>query len=208
MLASFNYSKSEDDMVGNTTAYNPIDRTLSRSLSTFDVPKSFVFSYNYLLPLDLLSKSRWMAGWHLAGITTFTNGIPITLSESGDRSETGVSWDVPLYNGAPLNLGMNNPRTGLPYFNTTAFSKIPLGTLNTAGKRTFVGPGINNFDMSLLKETKITETTSLEFRAEFFNVFNHAQFLNPSGSFTASTFGIVTSARAPRIGQLALKFLF
>jgi hypothetical protein len=208
MLASFNYSRSEDDLTYNESAYNPIDRTLSRNLSNFDVPKSFVFSYNYLLPVDRLSKSRWLAGWHLAGITTFTNGLPITLSESGDRSYTGVSWDVPLYNGQPLNVGMNNPRSGLPYFNTKAFTAEPKGTLNTAGKRTFVGPGINNFDMSLLKETKITEHTNLEFRAEFFNVWNHAQFLNPTGSFTSSTFGIVNSARDPRIGQLALKFLF
>jgi hypothetical protein len=208
MLASFNYSKTEDDLTYNESPYNPIDRTLSRGLTTFDIPKSFVVSYNYSLPLDRLSKSRWVAGWHLAGIATFANGLPITLSASGDRSLTGVNWEVPLYSGAPLNLGANDPRTGLPYFNTAAFTRAAVGVLNTAGKRWFHGPGLNNFDMSLLKETKITESTSLEFRAEFFNVFNHAQFLNPSGSVTAATFGKITSARDPRIGQLALKFLF
>ena len=62
--------------------------------------------------------------------------------------------------------------------------------------------------MSLLKDTRITERLSVEFRAEFFNVFNHAQFINPTGNINSSTFGMVNSARDPRIGQLALKMLF
>ena len=62
--------------------------------------------------------------------------------------------------------------------------------------------------MSLIKDTHITESTNLQLRAEFFNIFNHAQFTNPDGNFTDSTFGLVTSARPPRIGQLAIKFQF
>ena len=77
-------------------------------------------------------------------------------------------------------------------------------------RRYFSGPGIYNFDMALLKDTKITEGVQAQFRAEAFNVFNHAQFSNPSGNYnnTARLFGFVTSARDPRIMQLALKFLF
>jgi hypothetical protein len=59
-----------------------------------------------------------------------------------------------------------------------------------------------------LKSTKFTESMSLEFRAEFFNIFNHAQFKNPSGNFSNDNFGVVTSARDPRIGQLSMKFLW
>ncbi|MFN7997124.1 MAG: hypothetical protein U0Q18_26150 [Bryobacteraceae bacterium] len=62
--------------------------------------------------------------------------------------------------------------------------------------------------MALLKDTKITEGKTLQFRFEFFNIFNHAQFGNPTGSILNSTFGYVTSANDPRIGQVALKFLF
>jgi hypothetical protein len=78
-------------------------------------------------------------------------------------------------------------------------------------RRFFGGPGINDFDMALLKDTKITEDMKLQFRAEAFNILNHAQFMNPSGNFNNPVpggFGYVTSARDPRIMQLALKLLF
>jgi hypothetical protein len=78
-------------------------------------------------------------------------------------------------------------------------------------RRFFSGPGINNFDLALLKDTRIRESMQLQFRAEAFNVFNHARFGNPSGNFNnsgAGGFGYVTSARDPRIMQLALKLLF
>jgi hypothetical protein len=74
--------------------------------------------------------------------------------------------------------------------------------------RFFSGPGINNFDTALLKDTRLTEGKTLEFRFEFFNVFNHAQFLNPSGNINNGAFGYVSSAGDPRIGQVAMKFLF
>jgi hypothetical protein len=62
--------------------------------------------------------------------------------------------------------------------------------------------------MALLKDLHVTESKILQFRFEFFNVFNHTQFNNPSGSVTSATFGIVTSAKSARVGQLAMKFLF
>jgi hypothetical protein len=62
--------------------------------------------------------------------------------------------------------------------------------------------------MALLKDTKITESKDLQFRAEAFNIFNHAQFQNPSGDFNSSSFGLVTQARAARIMQIGVKFLF
>jgi hypothetical protein len=80
-------------------------------------------------------------------------------------------------------------------------------------RRYFSGPGIDNYDMALLKSTTITESTKLQFRAEAFNVFNHAQFANPNGLVNNTGqggFGYVTSTGAnnPRIMQVALKFLF
>lgn len=83
-----------------------------------------------------------------------------------------------------------------------------LGQLGTANKRFFHGPGINNWDMALLKDTRITESKLVQFRFEFFNVFNHAQFNAPPGDILNSNFGYVTSARDPRIGQVALKLIF
>jgi len=80
--------------------------------------------------------------------------------------------------------------------------------LGTADRRMFHGPGINNWDLALLKDTKITESKLLQLRFEFFNAFNHAQFQGPQGNFLNGTFGYVTNANAPRIGQVALKLVF
>jgi hypothetical protein len=89
-----------------------------------------------------------------------------------------------------------------------AFAAQTPGTFGSANRRFFHGPGLLNTDFALEKTTAITERTAVEFRAESFNIFNHAQFNNPSGNFASSNFGVVTSARAPRIGQLSLKFVF
>jgi hypothetical protein len=114
-------------------------------------------------------------------------------------------------------LNFKDPRSNQPYFNVAAFSTEPLGVLNTRNRAFFHGPGMNNFDMSLLKDTKINERFGVEFRAEFFNVFNHAQFLNcnpggaflcPIGNVNGGSFGMINTARDPRIGQLALKLFF
>jgi hypothetical protein len=96
----------------------------------------------------------------------------------------------------------------LPYFDPSVFSPENLGQLGNAGRRFFHGPGINNWDMTLMKNLKITESKKLQFRFDCFNVFNHAQFGAPDGEITDSTFGMVTSANGPRIAQVALKFMF
>ena len=87
----------------------------------------------------------------------------------------------------------------------------PLGQIGDAMRRLFVGPGMNNFNIGLLKGTKITNAKESQFRAEAFNVLNHAQFDHPSGDFNnpgQNGFGCVTAARDPRIVQMALKLLF
>ena len=211
--AGYSFSKSIDDASDERDfVLNPYNQALSRSLSSFDIPHSFEVSYNYLLPVDLLGHNRWQrltGGWRLAGITRFASGLPVQMYETDDRGLVGEFFgnlDTPLYNGAKLNI--TNPRSGQPYFNTSAFSLETLGVLNTTHRRFFHGPGINNFDLSLLKDTRISERISAQFRAEFFNVFNHAQFINPSGNISSTSFGMVLSARDPRIGQVALKILF
>ena len=114
----------------------------------------------------------------------------------------------------PGDLNITDPRLAdraagtNPYFNKALFAKPQLGKLGTTNKRFFAGPGLNNFDLSLQKEIRLTETSKLEIRGEFFNIFNHAQFGQAQGNFLNSAFGYVTSARAPRIGQVALKLTF
>jgi hypothetical protein len=215
-LAGYTFSKSIDDSSGWGDQINPVNARLSRALSSFDVPHNFVLSYRYELPFDrLLGKNRFASGWALSGITRFASGLPVTLNEPDDNSLLGTFFtgpngntvDTPDYTPGPLHF--TDPRSGKPYFNTSLFTPESLGQIGTSPKRFFVGPGINNFDMALLKNTKIRESWNLQFRAEFFNVFNHAQFFNVNGDIDSGTqFGTVTSVRDPRIGQMSLKLLF
>jgi hypothetical protein len=134
---------------------------------------------------------------------------PINLdSSTGERGA-----DTPNFSRGSLNF--TNPRhanvtTGKPYLNTALFSPSAIGMEGTANRAFFHGPGLNSWDMSLLKDTKVTEQITVQFRAEFFNVFNHAQFINPSGNITGgpTVFGIINAARPGRIGQVALKLIF
>jgi hypothetical protein len=80
--------------------------------------------------------------------------------------------------------------------------------LGNSRRRFFHGPGLNNWDLTLAKVTKITESTNLELRFEAFNLFNHAQFNNPDGDIISDQFGLITSARDPRILQLGARFTF
>ncbi len=223
ILFSYTFSKAIDDgssfgdqiILGRPTDF-------FRGLSTYDVPNNFVASYTYELPFDDLFRrnNRTTRGWKLSGITSFSNGVPVQISEPDDRSLLGNtgnsavsgSTDEPDFTPGPI-FSDRNPRDRKPYFNTSLFSQEPLGGQGTSPRRFFHGPGLDNWNLALLKDLKVTETTSLEFRAEFFNVFNHAQFYgikSVNGNFKSGpgSFGHVTSAAAPRIGQLAVKFNF
>jgi len=213
-LAGYTYSKCMDNASGLQDSTNPFDPRLSIALCNFDVMHNFVFSYNWLMPFDRFVSAEWakkiVAGWSLSGITNFATGLPITLSENDDNSLIGanaIPVDVPDFTPGKV-LADTNPRHGNAYFTTSLFSNEPLGQIGNSRRRFFHGPGLNNFNMALLKTTKITESKELQLRFEAFNLFNHAQFTNPSGEINSSTFGVVTNARAPRIIQIGAKFLF
>ena len=231
-LLGYTYSKSLDNSSsnGNNGAPNGGDMVnfmnpnISRALSAFDMTHIFVASYSYHLPFDKLGgPKRLTDGWQLTGITRFTSGLPVSLEEYDDHSLLGTSsaggvgvLDVPNYTGAALNI--SNPRNQNltnqtnPYFNVSAFPKEALGQLGDANHRFFHGPGLNNWDMALIKDVRLTESKRLEFRGEFFNTFNHAQFSGLAskvlGYRTSTNFGFVTLANAPRIGQGSIKFIF
>jgi hypothetical protein len=179
---------------------------------------------------------RLTRGWQIQGITRFSTGFPIPIHQSGhvptgplcpgggctgDASLSGSpSTDMPNFSG-PIHI--YNPRTTAStgtyeYFNQTAFFATSCtfnlapspdcGTFGTANHRFFHGPGINNTDFGLTKVIPVAESKSFEIRGEFFNIFNHAQFSNPSGNISSSSFGNVTGARAMRIGQVSAKFVW
>ena len=224
-LVAYTFSKSLDDASGYGEQINPFNARLSRGLSAFDITHNFVANYTLRLPLNKVGGPRRLVeGWALSGITRFSTGVPISLVDGSDNSELGSGFtgpqtltvDTPQFVGP---LGITNPRkvqtfiiSGVPvtgnfFFNPTAFTPSPIGQEGNAARRFFHGPGINNWDMALLKDTTLTERTKLEFRAEFFNIFNHAQFLTPSG-ILGSNFGTALDTQDPRVGQLSLKLLF
>jgi hypothetical protein len=177
---------------------------------------NFVTSYSYELPFDKIfgHSNNLTRGWVISGVTRFASGFPVTIQENDDNSLIGNtsvgptgSSDEPNYIPGKLLL-QTNPRNGGTYFNTSLYSPENLGQFGNAKRRFFSGPGLNNWDMALAKDIRFTESKSLELRAECFNVFNHAQFATPDGLINSSTFGVVTNARDPRIGQLAAKFTF
>ncbi|MGA7286847.1 MAG: carboxypeptidase regulatory-like domain-containing protein [Terriglobales bacterium] len=223
-LIGYTFSRSFDNASGYGEQINPINPRLSRGLSAFDSTNNFVASYTYVLPVDKwMPGSRLTNGWSVNGITRFDTGLPVTLVETDDQSLLGTAF------GGPITLPVDtpnlvgpvhimNPRdsvTGTQYFNPSAFGQSALGQEGDSSRRFFHGPGINNWDFALIKNTRITERSNLQFRAEFFNVFDHTQFLNAQGitgfsggAPTSATFGQVAGAQSPRIGQLSLKLNF
>jgi hypothetical protein len=208
LLAAYTWSKSIDNSSGFFDPINPFNPSASRALSTFDIAHNFVISYAYDLPFAKSAhglQGKFLSGWTFSGITRFTTGFPITLSEDDDHSLCGCGG-TPNYNGQPIHF-LDPRKPGNLFFDPSPFSRLALGAKSNARRRFFHGPGINNWDLALHKDTRIGERSALEFRLEFFNVFNHAQFTNPDGEINSS-FGQVSGARDGRIGQAALKFSF
>ena len=223
-LTAYTFSKSLDNASGSGFGVgdniNPINPKITKALSAFDVTHNFVVSYNYGIPLDRLwHRNRLTDGWTVSGITRFSTGFPVYILEPDDNSLLGTFGsgqgnpvDEPNCLPGPLNITdarKFDPATGAnPYFNRSLFTPEAIGQIGNASRRFFHGPGWNNWDMSLVKQLRLTESKNLQFRAEFFNIFNHAQFGAPTGNFLSSTFGVVTGAASPRIGQVAIKFIF
>jgi hypothetical protein len=217
---AYTYSKSLDESSNIGEEVNPFNSALSYALSSFDVRHNFVLSYDYKLPFDRMARAnRLSQGWSLSGITRFASGFPVTLTNNGDDSLIGTnpngvnnaSIDEPDYSGGPLHLNGNPRKNGNNYFDASAFSTNALGTPGNAKRRFFYGPGADNYDMALAKELPMTESKSLLFRVEAFNVFNHTQFNGPGavdGNIGSTTFGNAISAAPPRILQAAIKLSF
>jgi hypothetical protein len=220
LLLGYTYGKSLDQSSSLAEAVNPIDPGLSKAPSAYDMRQDFVASYKYDLPFGRLlrRRNRLTEGWSLAGVTRFSTGFPVTLYNNNDTSLLGTipnginNNGVDTPNVVPGNLQVSaNPRNGRPAFNTSLFSLPALGRLGTAAPRIFYGPGIENFDLALLKNLHFTESKWLQFRVETFNTFNHAQFYGAAavnGNISSPSFGRIVSADDPRLIQLAAKFYF
>jgi len=225
-LMAYTFGKALDDSSAFGDSVNFINPKLSRGLSSTDVTHNFVASYIWAMPFDRLfpnGPKRLTQGWQVQGITRFSTGFPIQMNQSDvDYSLYGSGGtDMPnrvgpvqIVNPRKVNTACSTYDPTIPgsgtgcYFLPSAFEvNTTPASFGTANRRFFHGPGFNNTDFGILKRTQIKENYAFDIRFEFFNIFNHAQFMNPGGNISDSAnFGVVTQARDPRIGQVSAKF--
>jgi len=229
LYVAYTFSKSIDDASnglesGTRGLAFPQDSTntrAERALSSHDVRHRFTFNFVYDFPVLPNWLSSWpkrlTEGWQMSAIYTKASGLPATPFLGGNNSGTGELNDRPNLVGNPNSGG---PQTVAAWFNKSAFAPPAPGMFGNAGRNTIIGPGTNIADFSLSKSTRITERFSIQFRSEFFNIFNHPNFTVPNVQFDSSAFGSIgatpdVNGSNPRLGdggpreiQFGLKLLF
>jgi hypothetical protein len=218
----YTWSKTIDDgdslnatTSGNEPALasNPFNLRADRGLANFDVRNAAAISAIYQLPT---ARNRLATGWSLSSVLTLQGGFPFTPqlsynpSNSGDTRNPVRPFVNPAFTG-PVILGTPNQ-----WFNPAAFLAPPnnSGFFGNLGRDTLIGPGLATWDLAVHKDTRLREKLNLQFRAEFFNILNHANFNTPNAvTFTPTgvspTAGLITStATSSRQVQLSLKLLF
>lgn len=201
---SYTWSKSIDDAVSPYDIYSSY-RTI-RGLSNFDRRHMLIASYIWELPFARNLRGwqrKALHGWQISGITNFQTGNPFSIGISPDRAGTGGGGQR-----ADIVSPVTVSKQKLAWFSTGSFALPALGAFGNSGRNIITGPGINNWDLSFSKRTDLRENIALQFRAEFFNLFNHTQWSGVGSTLAAGTFGQVTSARDPRITQFGLRLLF
>jgi hypothetical protein len=226
-LASYTWSKSIDDASNFFSSsgdpnfpQNSYNVAAERGRSNFDVRHRLSVSYSYALPFGrgraYLDDNGWLStvltGWESHGIITVQSGRPFTVALLPEIDNSGTGRSILGFgtNDRPNLVGnpeLSNPTTG-QWFNTSAFAFPAPGTFGNAGRNILNGPGFQNVNISLMKNTALSERINLQFRAEAFNLFNHPNFNLPDNFLGSPTFGRITSARDPRHIQFGLKLLF
>jgi hypothetical protein len=215
-----------------TLPQNPLDPAAEKGPSTFDVAHVFAISLIQTLPFDRISLlqplgSRLTKGWQFLNITTLTTGPPFTIYSGIQQTGVGAGGterpDLITMPGLSTSRVIREDYFGRGSDNSSFFLipvNVPGGTgpnqgrFGTLGRDTFRGPGFRNFDLAMIKDTPFGKRGSrelgmLEFRAEFFNVFNIVNFGLPSNTVRGSGFGIIShTAGSSRQIQFSLKLIY
>jgi len=225
LLGNYTYSKCMDH--GNSNSgWDLLLLPQTYGVCDNDRAQSTSISYDYHLPVGngrhfLGSAKGWtnqvLGGWEMTGILTLQSGLPFTVGISGDPANTGVGNRPNVIGPAvvPGNVSCyfytaSNSSCKNLYPSANNWLTMPASyTYGNEARNILFGPGITELDFALLKEFRITESKSAEFRAEFFNLPNHANFNNPSGTFNSGSGGQISSSSLPnRQIELALKVFF
>ena len=216
-VSSFNMSGSSPQLVAgeNDLAQNPWDLAAEYGRSLFDARQRLVFSYQWQLPFWKSSQNWYqyaLGNWQLNGIFSTATGTPFTVYDSSNPSLQGQAPEISGFVGDRPNLvgnPNNGPRTASAWFNTQAFQRVTqLGTFGDAGRNIVQAAGLAQWDFAVSKNFRLTESKTLQFRGEFFNVLNRVNFGLPNDDISSPTFGQIQTALPPRQIQFALKFLF
>lgn len=217
ILASYTWSKAIDTIsTGREGQFkrvpNPYDLNAYRGLADFDYPHRFVSSFVWQLPV-LQSQhgvaGRLLGGWAVSGIVTLQSGQPFSALSGTDRSFSAVGGDLADLVGDPfLSSGRPRGERIAEYFNTAALTQAAAGTFGSAGRNILRGFPAKDVTLSFTKDTRILERQKLQFRAEFFNLFNRPTFALPEARANNKSFGKVLSAGDGRVVQMVLKYMF
>jgi hypothetical protein len=223
--ASYTYSKAIDQGASFENELNPINYDFTRGESLLSARNRFVFSPVWMLPIPKYEgvKGKFADGWGVSAIITYQSGFPIRIQDQNDTELMSSFFfedaNTPEATG-PIRF--TNPKTnGGQYFDSSNITDSAPGAFGNMPHALCCGPAISNTDLVISKKTPINERFNTEFRAEFYNAFNHTQFGNPDGNFTdgspsysggvnsGGTFGVILNTREdPRVMQFALKLMF
>lgn len=223
-LLSYTFGKSIDTGSGSfggggnnsDNAQDSNNIRAERGRSAQDAKHNFVLSYMYELPFGRGKRfastapaviEKAIGGWQIAGITTLRSGFSQTPLVAQDRCNCDRAGRMRADVVSGVNWRLDNP-TPQQFFNTAAFRLPAQYSFGNAGRGVIDTPGTNNFDFSAMKLFRLRETHSLQFRAEFFNFFNHPLFNTPNLNVDSTNFGRISSARAGRQIQFGLRYQF
>jgi len=214
--ANYTWSKSIDPVSYSTdldtiNILNPYNVNSYRGVSDFNIPHRFLVNYVWQIPSPKAKVVRAvLGGWETSGIWTLQSGFPLNISSGNDTSfslPTSGNDQAQLLCAPHYTSGSQTSRIG-SWFQTQCFGVPQPNTFGNAGRNILIGPGTFNVDAGVHKAFVLKENLKLQFRAEFFNTFNHPLLNNPDTTVSDSNFGRITGARPPRTVQLALRLSF
>jgi hypothetical protein len=214
---AYTWSKTIDISSGETgggvAVANPFNLNAERGLSSFDrahvLTTSLVWDMPYLRTASNPFLRHAIGGWSIAGLWRAASGPPINITSGGDFALMGIGNQRPNVVGDPVLSGDRSRDEKLAaWFDKSAFVRNGVGDLGNLGRNALRGPGEWNVDLNLMKNFRVMESQTLQFRAEFFNLFNHANLNNPTTNQSSGNFGRILSASRPRAIQLTLRYSF
>jgi Carboxypeptidase regulatory-like domain len=219
LISNFSFSKCNDNdsqTTGSITVINKFNLNANYARCDFDIEKAGTVSTVYDVPNVAAfhgATDKLLNHWQVTGIFTAASGSPFNITSGTDRALSGTTTNSGTNDLADVVTGVSRQRASgasqlTQWFNQAAFTPAALGTFGNSGRNSTYGPGSWNLDFGVLKSFPIFEHLQATLRGEAFNAFNHANFNNPTGTYTSALFGKITTAGNPRVLQVSARIAF